>query len=127
MPGQNPLDTVNKLIEAINRGDLNAAVALYEPQATLVAEPGKLAKGTDSIRTALQGFIALRPTLKGETHQVIEGGNLALFCSKWSLKGTAPDGKPVEMGGTSSDVLRQQADGSWLIVIDNPWGTGILG
>lgn len=127
MSGQSAIDTVNKLTEAINRGDLNAAVALYESQATLVAEPGKLAKGTDAIRTALQDLITLRPTLKGETHQVIEGENLALFCSKWRLKGTAPDGKPVEMGGTSSDVLRRQADGSWLIVIDNPWGTEILG
>lgn len=127
MPGQNPLDTVNKLIEAINRGDLNAAVALYEPQATLVTEPGKPAKGTAAIRAALQDLIALKPTLKGETHQIVEGGDLALFCSKWKLKGAAPDGKPVEMGGASSDVLRRQADGSWLIVIDNPWGTSILG
>jgi len=127
MPRQSPLDTVNKLIEAINRRDLKAALALYEPRATLVAEPGKLANGTEAIRTALEGFIALSPTLRGESHRIVEGGNLALFCSKWSLKGTALDGKLVEIGGLSADVLRRQADGSWLIVIDNPWGTGILG
>lgn len=127
MPGQNPVDTVNELIEAMNRGDVEAAVALYEPHAILVAEPGKLATGTKAIRTALEGFMALRPTLRGDTHQCLEGGNLALFCSKWTLTGTGPDGKPVEMGGTSSDVLRRQADGSWLIVIDNPWGTALLG
>ncbi len=27
------------------------------------------------------------------------------------------------MSGRASDVLRQQPDGSWLFVIDNPWGT----
>lgn len=127
MPKRSPVDTVNKLIEAINRGDLDAALALYEPDAILVAEPGKLATGTKAIRTALEGFIALSPTLRGDTHQFLEGGNLALFCSKWTLTGTGPDGKPVKMGGTSSDVLRRQADGSWLIVIDNPWGTALLG
>jgi hypothetical protein len=25
------------------------------------------------------------------------------------------------------EVLRQQSDGRWLYVIDNPWVTGILG
>ena len=50
MPGQNPVDTVNALIEAMNRGDIEAAVALYEPGATLVVEPGKLATGTEALR-----------------------------------------------------------------------------
>ncbi|MEW6684331.1 MAG: nuclear transport factor 2 family protein [Nitrospirota bacterium] len=127
MAGKSPVDTVNTLIEAINRGDLGAALAQYEPHAILVAEPGKVATGTKAIRTALEGFIALKPTLRGDAHQFLEGGNLALFCSKWTLTGTGPDGKPVEMGGTSSDVLRRQADGNWLIVIDNPWGTALLG
>jgi ketosteroid isomerase-like protein len=31
------------------------------------------------------------------------------------------------MSGKSSDVLRKQANGTWKIVVDNPWGTGILG
>ena len=124
MAGQNPAETVNQLMGAINRGDVESAVALYEPEATLVAEPGKPVRGRTAIRAALEGFIALKPTLTGETHQVIEGGDVALFSSKWSLKGATPDGKPVHMGGISSDVLRRQADGTWLIVIDNPWGTG---
>jgi ketosteroid isomerase-like protein len=31
------------------------------------------------------------------------------------------------MEGTSTEVIRKQADGRWLFVIDNPWGVGILG
>lgn len=92
MSGQNPLETVDQLVEAINRGDLEAAVALYEPHATMVVEPGKVAKGKEEIRTALEGFISLKPALKGEAHQIVEGGNLALFCSRWSLIGTGTDG-----------------------------------
>jgi len=30
------------------------------------------------------------------------------------------------MGGESSDILRQQRDGRWLIALDNPWGAKIL-
>jgi ketosteroid isomerase-like protein len=33
----------------------------------------------------------------------------------------------VRMDGVTSDVLRRQADGRWLFVIDNPWGAGVLG
>ena len=41
-------------------------------------------------------------------------------------KGTGPNGMTVEMAGKSSDVLRRQPDGTWLIAVDNPWGTEVL-
>ena len=122
-----PAATVNRLIEAINSSDTEAALSLYEPPATLVPEPGKLAAGKEALRQALVGFTAMRPVLKGLRHQVVEAGDIALYCSEWTLKGIAPDGAEVEMYGKSADVLRRQADGSWLIAVDNPWGTGILG
>jgi ketosteroid isomerase-like protein len=30
------------------------------------------------------------------------------------------------MAGESSDVLRRQRDGRWLIALDNPWGADLL-
>ena len=33
-----------------------------------------------------------------------------------------PDGHPVELSGRFTDVVRQQAGGEWLFVIDNPYG-----
>jgi uncharacterized protein (TIGR02246 family) len=121
-----PEGTVVRLSEAINRGDLEAAVGLYEPNAVLVAQPGQLARGPAAIRDAMQGFIALRPTLSTAVSHVIESGDVALYLGRWSLSGVAPDGGAVTMGGDSSDVLRRQADGHWLIALDNPWGTGLL-
>lgn len=93
----------------------------------MLAQPGNIARGRDAIRAALQGFISLKPSLKGEPPQVVEAGDIALYCSRWSLVGTSPDGKRVEMKGISSDVLRKQNDGRWLVAVDNPWGTGIVG
>jgi uncharacterized protein (TIGR02246 family) len=122
----NPLGTVTKLIEAINQGNLDAALSLYEPEAVLLAQPGNIARGRDAVRAALQGFISLKPSLKSEAHQVVEAGDIALYCSRWTLVGTSPDGKRVEMSGTSTDVLRRQTDGQWLVVVDNPWGTSIV-
>lgn len=127
MSMRNPAASVDQLVDAINSGNIEAALALYEPQATLVAAPGKLATGKDALRQALAGFVALKPVLRSLSHQVVEAGDIALYCSEWTLKGAAPDGTAVEMSGKSTDVLRRQADGSWLIAVDNPWGVALLG
>ena len=122
----NPADVVKNLIEAINQGNLDKALSFYEPDAAFIVQPGNITRGRDGIRTALQGFISLKPSLKGEAPQVVEAGGIALYCSKWTLQGTLPDGKRVEMSGVSSDVLRKQTDGQWLVAVDNPWGTRIV-
>ena len=123
----NPIDTVTQLVQAINRGDLAAAVALYESNAMLVVQPGQFARGAKEIRDALAGFVALKATLQSETERVLEADNIALYVGRWTLRGTDPVGQPVAMNGESTDVLRRQRDGRWLIVLDNPWGAQILG
>jgi len=84
------------------------------------------ARGTSQIREALSGFIAMKAQLRSEAQQVIENQDVALYIGRWSLNGTDPSGKPVSMGGESTDVLRRQPDGRWLIALDNPWGAQIL-
>ena len=121
------VEVVRNLMDAINKGDLDRALSYYEPNAVIVAQPGQLAQGTEAVRKALEGFISLKPLLQGSAHSVIEAKDIALFCSKWDLVGTSPEGNRVEMSGTSSDVLRRQADGRWLVAVDNPWGTSIVG
>ena len=122
-----PLDTVNQLVRAINAGDLATAVGLYEPDGILVVRPGQVARGTAQLREALGGFVALRATLTSEAQHVLESGDLALYFGRWRLRGTDPAGGAVVLGGESADVLRRQADGRWLIAIDDPWGTQVLG
>jgi uncharacterized protein (TIGR02246 family) len=121
-----PIDTVNQLVAAINRGDLDGAVKLYEPGGVLVVQPGKLARGSTQLREALAGFIALKPTLESEALEVIEAGDVALYASRWNLRGTDPAGKAVTLAGESTDILRRQEDGRWLIALDNPWGVQVL-
>jgi uncharacterized protein (TIGR02246 family) len=121
-----PEATVVRLTHAVNRGDLEAAAALYEPEAVLVGQPGKAARGRAEIREGLRGFIALRPTLTTTASLVLEAGDLALYLGRWRLTGIGPDGAPVTMGGESADVLHRQSDGRWLIAVDDPWGTALL-
>ena len=121
-----PIDTVNELVDAINRGDLEAALALYETDAVLMAQPGQMARGRNELRSALGGFIALKPQLRSEAQKVLEAGDIALYTSHWTLQGKDPSGKAVAMQGDSSDVLRRKPGGRWLIAVDNPWGAQIL-
>ena len=121
-----PIDTVAQLVEAINQGDLPASVALYEPNAVLVVRPGQVARGAAEIRDALAGFVALNATLRSETQRVLEAHNVALYLGRWSLRGTDPRGLEVLLSGESTDVLRRQPDGRWLIALDNPWGAQLL-
>jgi len=127
MGGKTPLETVERLTTAINQRDLEKALSLYEPTAVLVAEPGRIARGTSELKEAMKGFLSLRPALTTTKHELIQADDLALYFSDWILRGVSPANTPVEMRGRSSDLLRRQSDGTWLYAIDNPWGGAVLG
>jgi uncharacterized protein (TIGR02246 family) len=117
-----PAAVIDALSTRLAEGDLEGALALYEPEATFAPQPGRQVTGVDAIRAALAQFIALKPTMTGSIEKVMEADGVALVVNRWSLSGSAPDGAPVEMTGVSSDVMRRQDDGSWRILVDDPWG-----
>ena len=55
-----PAGIVRQLITAINGGDVEGALALYEQDAVLVVQPGQVARGAAQLREALRGFVALK-------------------------------------------------------------------
>jgi ketosteroid isomerase-like protein len=117
---------VQAFLRAFNAGDIDALMALYEPHAILVAQSGELAQGHAALREGFDAFLRFKPILTLEQYTLIPNGDLTLFVDKWTLQGTGPDGQPVHMAGTPTDVFRQQTDGRWLFAIDNPWGAGLL-
>lgn len=123
---QSPVTTVNQLVDAINHADLEGAVALYEKDAVLIAQPGQVARGSAEIKKALAGFIAIKAKLESEAQEIVEAGEIALYVSRWRLDGVDANGRPISMAGESSDILRRQKDGRWLVTLDNPWGAQIL-
>ena len=127
MSATNPDDLLQTFFRAFNTHDLNAVMALYEPEPTMATEPGQLAQGRVAVRQALTGFLAMKPTLTAEKFKVITANDLALSIIKWTLIGTDPDGGPLHLNGTSTDVMRKQPNGQWLFAIDNPWGADFLG
>ena len=117
-----PEAVIERFSERLAQGDLEAMLELYEPDAAFAPHPGETVTGRDQIRAALEGFLAVKPRMDGTIEKVLEAGDTALVTNRWRLAGTAPDGTPVRMSATSADVLRRRPDGSWGIVIDDPWG-----
>ena len=109
--------------QAFNAGDIDALIALYEPDATLIPQPGAVAEGTAAIREALRWFLDRGGRITLDTKLVLRVGDLAFLANRWSLTGgTMPDGSPAALGATTAEVARRQPDGTWLYVIDNAWG-----
>jgi len=122
MSARTPQDVDRLFAEALNAGQLDALVALYEPQGTLMPSPGKLVTGTAAIRESLAGFLAGKPKMTITARLVAQSGDLAVTSAKWEMSMTGPDGKAANMTGESVEVVRRQDDGSWRVVIDLPFG-----
>jgi ketosteroid isomerase-like protein len=120
----NPAEVIEAFAARMSTGEVEAALDLYDENASFVVEPGRVVTGRDAIGAALQEFAALTPTLDGDIEQVVEVDGLALVANRWTLHGVGPDGSAVTMQGRSADLLRR-AGSDWRILIDDPWGGGL--
>ena len=89
--------------DRFNAGDIDGLMELYESNAALIAQPGTVDHGSEKVRAALQGFLALNGRITPNTKLAFTVGDLTNLCNTWSLNGTGPDG-------------------NWRYVIDNAWG-----
>jgi len=119
---QSPEGTVRRFSELLGEGDVDALLELYEEEAMFVPEPGRSVAGRQAIRAELAPLAALRPRMTGRVERVLEAGDTALVVNRWELDAVAPDGTAIHQGGLSADVLRRRADGTWGVVIDDPYG-----
>jgi ketosteroid isomerase-like protein len=121
-----PQHTSQLLAETVTSGDIDAVLSLYAPDGTF-ALPRAFGEGsvtgTDALREALSGFLALSPELAVNPERTLVSGDTALVIGNWTLKGRDAEGNDVEAGGRYADVVRRQPDGTWLVVIDNPNGS----
>lgn len=126
-PNEHPaLATVAALMCAFESGDIEAAIALYAPDAVFFPEPGQLLRGVAQIRPALQALMALHPRMRLHAHVHAGTDDIALLHSDWEMHGQAPDGSALQMRARSADVLARGSDGRWRIQVDNPFGTALL-
>jgi ketosteroid isomerase-like protein len=119
MPTSLPLATIETLVCARNRGEVEVVMACYERTAAIVPIRGTNQSGPEALRTWVQSFGSLRAELAVISREIIVGGGIALHCSAWRLKGTDQagnlsrrraealmfcEGSPTETGSSRSTI-----------------------
>ena len=118
-----PEDVLDLEVKEFNKGNISFLMTLYENGACFASKPGQTKKDLKNIRQSLQSFIDMRSKLEAKVKRVLQANDLTLLITEWSINGTKPDGKPINLTGRGTVILRRQSDGNWLMVIEDPWGT----
>ena len=122
----NPEEMNSAFAEAFNSGSIESLISLYEPGAVLVPRPGQVVEGVEAIRAALQELLALKGVMRSENQYALVHGDIALLRAKVHLVATLPDGGRLEINNHTAEVVRRQPDGSWLYILDHPYGADPL-
>ncbi len=115
---------------AITAEDFDAVMDFYADDATLVVRPGLNATGKEQIRRA---FVAIADhfnhslVVKQGDMVVLEGADTALVVKESVLEAVGKDGSDASTVRRSTFVFRRDAAGRWLCVIDNSYGTDLIG
>src|SRR5437868_14314851 len=115
------------LARAFNAQDVDAAAAMYHPDASIVQVDevhggSSIARGADSIRKTMAAYVGLKPHMDVVTHHTTVSGDFAMTRSQWLIKGTDESGKPTEVHHHGLEVHRRLPDGSWEYCMDHPHG-----
>jgi len=120
------LATINSMGSNYNARDIDAVMKAYEDSAVVLFEQNKPVSGATAVKAAFQGSLAVSPHFVFGRHEVTIAGDIALHLTPWTMTGKTPDNHMISQSGLSVAVLRKQADGQWLMVIDNPHGQALL-
>ena len=106
-PALDPQDLERLLVERQRAGDIEGMVALFEPDAVIETDDGRVLRGHAAMRAFYQEIAdAGRVFSFGEQQPALVNGDLALTSTR------SPS------GGVTAEVARRQADGTWRWVID---------
>ena len=105
-----PEAVTRQFVDAVNAGDVEALVNLYEADAVIAFPPGQITRGHAAIRELYTGMLAQKPHFEYEEPlATLVSGDLALTATP-----------AQDEAGVRAQVLRRQADGTWKRILDRP-------
>lgn len=108
--GSKPEDVTRMVAERVNDGDASGAAALYESEAVLAYPSDRPTTGRSAIQTVYRKMIDAGVKFGNEPQlPTVVFEDLALTSTR-----------SADNTGVRVQVLRRQADGSWLRIIDRP-------
>ncbi|MFD8430350.1 YybH family protein [Streptomyces coelicoflavus] len=127
-----PEELLKLLGERIVAKDIDGIIALQEPEAAIVDWDGSIIRGHAAIRAFYIDWFKSNPVLTVNPRQTVVAGGWRAWDNKvrqrtaaimgdYSLEQDAADGSRVSFTGNFCDTVREQLDGTWLYVQDNPY------
>lgn len=95
------MSVIDRLVDAANAHDVEAAAALIHPdyRSAQPAHPGRRFVGREQFRANWTAMFAGVPDFRMELLRSVEDG--ATVWSEWAWSGTRTDGAPLEMRGVT--------------------------
>lgn len=115
-----PREVPRLFLQAMNAGDVDAVVSLYETEGVIAIDRNQIVAGHKAIRAMVSGVLAQRPRFTLHESDAVQVGDLALIRSRWTVAMTDSGGKHTEMHVGPTLVVRRHPDGGWLVAIDRP-------
>ena len=106
------------LAAAFNTGDVATVMSMYDVTGIIVPESGKPVSDKEKFEEAIKAILSIKGKMEIKTVYCLQTGNLAVGRSEWNIT----DGKEVKVSAKGIEVMKEQADGSWKIVIDHAFG-----
>jgi ketosteroid isomerase-like protein len=106
------------LAEAFNTGNVAVVMSMYDVTGIIVPEPGKPVSGEAKFEEAIKGILSIKGTMDIKTVYCLQTGNTAVGRSEWSIT----DKGEVKIAAKGIEVMKQQADGTWKIIVDHAFG-----
>ncbi|MFK3892648.1 YybH family protein [Bacillus subtilis] len=122
-------DIISACDLAIQNEDFDTLMNYYSEDAILVVKPGMIARGKEEIKKA---FITIANYFN---HHIVptqgkmillEAGDTVLVLSQ-TLLDSDKKGSEYAMERRATYVFKKNAQGEWLCVIDNSYGTDLIG
>lgn len=106
------------LAAAFNTGDVATVLSMYDFNGIIVPEPGKPVSGREKFEEAIKAILSIKGKMEIKTVYCLQTGNLAVGRSEWNIT----DGQEVKISSRGIEVMKEQPDGTWKIVIDHAFG-----
>ena len=106
------------LAAAFNTGDVATVLNMYDFTGIIVPEPGNPVSGKEQFEAAIKAILSIKGKMEIKTVYCLETGSLAVGRSEWSIT----DGDEVKISAKGIEVMKQQPDGTWKIIIDHAFG-----
>ena len=106
------------LAAAFNTGEVATVMNMYDVTGIIVPQPGKPVSGREKFEESIKAILSIKGKMEIKTVYCLQTGNIALGRSEWSIT----DGSEVKISAKGIEVMKQQTDGTWKIIIDQAFG-----